>query len=112
MNNDQSHSVSTLRLVERDLYLPGREWPIRLRPTEAGLLATLLRYSNQTVSRATLMREVWQTDFLDDTRTLDVHIHWLRRKIEDDPNRPRRLVTVKGVGYCLMVESKRQKGPQ
>ncbi|MCB0167708.1 MAG: winged helix-turn-helix domain-containing protein [Anaerolineae bacterium] len=112
MNNDQSHSASSLRLIERDLYLPGRERAIRLRPTEASLLATLLRYSNQIVSRATLMREVWQTDFLDDTRTLDVHIHWLRRKIEDNPNRPRRLVTVKGVGYCLMVESKRQKGPQ
>jgi len=110
LNNEQSHSATPLRLIDRDLYLNGSEQPIRLRPLETRLLTTLLRYSNQTVSRATLMREVWQTDFLDDTRTLDVHIHWLRQKIEEDPNRPRRLVTIKGVGYCLVLDGQRRKG--
>jgi DNA-binding response OmpR family regulator len=70
---------------------------------EARLLAVLLRDSNETVSRATLIREVWQTDFLDDTRTLDVHIRWLREKIEKNPSRPRWLMTVRGVGYRLIV---------
>jgi DNA-binding response OmpR family regulator len=92
-----------MKLIEHNLYCNGYEQPIKLKPMEARLLATLLRYGNQTVSRATLMREVWRTDFLGDTRTLDVHISWLRRKIEENPARPRRLVTIRGVGYCLRV---------
>jgi DNA-binding response OmpR family regulator len=48
----------------------------------------------------------WQTDFLGDTRTLEVHICWLRRIIEDDPTHPRRLVTVRGLGYCLVVQNR------
>jgi DNA-binding response OmpR family regulator len=70
---------------------------------EARLLATLLCHQNKVVSRATIMREVWDTDFLDDTRTLDVHVSWLRRKIEPDPTNPKHLITVKGVGYCLRL---------
>jgi DNA-binding response OmpR family regulator len=49
------------------------------------------------------MREVWQTDYLGDTRTLDVHICWLRRKVEEDPARPRLILTRRGVGYELNV---------
>jgi DNA-binding response OmpR family regulator len=93
-----------MTLIERDLYLNGHSQPIRLRPMEANLLAALLRRPNQVVSRATLMREVWQTDYLGDTRTLEVHISWLRRKIEENPARPRRLITVRGVGYCLAMD--------
>ena len=96
-------SVCPIKLVGCDLYLNGSQEAIQLRRMEARLLAALLRYRNQYVSRATLMREVWNTDFMDDTRTLDVHIHWLRRKIEENPARPRRLVTVRGIGYCLRV---------
>jgi len=44
-------------------------------------------------------REVWETDYVGDTRTLQVHISWLRRKIEENPRRPTRLRTVRGVGY-------------
>jgi DNA-binding response OmpR family regulator len=49
------------------------------------------------------MREVWQTDYLGDTRTLDVHICWLRRKVEEDPARPLLILTRRGVGYELNV---------
>jgi DNA-binding response OmpR family regulator len=101
--NRSSHAI---KLKDRNLYLNDSEHPIRLRPKEARLLAVLLCQPNQVVSRATLMQEVWETDFLDDTRTLDVHISWLRRKIEDDPIHPRRLVTIRGIGYCLMVDEK------
>ena len=94
-----------MKLLERNLYLNGNTQPIRLRPMEARLLAVLLRYPSETVSRATLMREVWQTDFLDDTRTLDVHIRWLREKIDENPSHPRRLLTVRGLGYCLMTNA-------
>jgi DNA-binding response OmpR family regulator len=55
----------------------------------------------QVISRKVLMQEIWDTDYLGDTRTLDVHMRWLREKIEDDPNDPRMLVTVRGQGYRL-----------
>lgn len=70
-----------------------------LSPKEFRLLETFLRYPARVLSRRFLMREVWDTDFIDDTRTLDVHIHWVRRKIEPDPSRPHYLRTVRGVGY-------------
>jgi DNA-binding response OmpR family regulator len=50
------------------------------------------------------MQEVWETDYLGDTRTLDVHIRWLREKIEENPSRPRHLITVRGVGYHFIAE--------
>jgi DNA-binding response OmpR family regulator len=95
-----------MKLIAHELYLNGSEQPIKLKPMEARLLAALLARPNQTVSRATLMREVWYTEFLGDTRTLDVHISWLRRKIEENPAHPRRIVTVRGVGYCLIIDKK------
>lgn len=95
-----------MKLINRNLYLNGNAHPIVLRPKEAQLLAALLCRPNEPVSRATLMREVWQTDYIDDTRTLEVHIHGLRRIIEQNPRRPRRIVTVRGLGYCLVVDKK------
>ncbi len=71
----------------------------RLTPKECRLLAILMRNPNRTLTRAELMCEVWDTYYLGDTRTLYVHICWLRRKIEDDPRHPTRLRTVRGVGY-------------
>jgi DNA-binding response OmpR family regulator len=70
-----------------------------LSPRELRLLETFLRHPMRVLTRRFLMREVWDTDFVEDTRTLDVHIHWIRRKIEPDPSRPRYLRTVRGVGY-------------
>jgi DNA-binding response OmpR family regulator len=102
MTNDTSRHA--INLVDCDLYLNGSSQAIRLRRMEVRLMAVLLRHRNRVVSRATLMHKVWETDFLGDTRTLDVHICWLRRKIEADPAQPRRLVTVRGVGYCLVVD--------
>ena len=69
-----------LDIEHRLLYLNGTgSASLRLDPMESRLLATLMESPGQVVSRAHLMRTVWQTDFLDDTRTLDVHICWLRR---------------------------------
>lgn len=77
--------------------------PIHLTPKETQLLWTLMAHPNQVLSRAAIMQKVWQTDFTDDTRTLEVHIHWLRRKIEPDPARPAYLLTVRGQGYIFLV---------
>ncbi|HEY6103510.1 MAG TPA: response regulator transcription factor [bacterium] len=70
-----------------------------LSPKEFELLRALLRRPGRVLGRDFLLNEVWGQDFFGDTRTLDVHIRWLREKIEDDPSRPKRIQTVHGVGY-------------
>ena len=77
--------------------------PAHLTPKQCELLAIFMQRPNQVVSRENLMSEIWETHYLGDTRTLDVHIRWLREKIEPDPTRPTMLVTVRGVGYKLVV---------
>ena len=74
-----------------------------LRPMESRLLGYLLENRNSLVKRIDIMREVWGTDFLDDTRTLDVHIRQLRKQIEVNPSRPELLITERGLGYILKV---------
>ncbi|MBI4675364.1 MAG: response regulator transcription factor [Chloroflexi bacterium] len=78
----------------------------KLTPKEFELLKLFMLCPGQLVTRRTLMKEIWRTDYLGDTRTLDVHMRWLREKIEDDPNKPRLLVTVRGEGYRLEVKEK------
>ena len=74
-----------------------------LTPLECRLLQILMLHAGQVISRSRLMKEVWETDYLDDIRTLHVHICWLRHKIEDDPSHPRRIITRRGSGYELHV---------
>lgn len=71
----------------------------RVTPKQAKLLEALMRNPSQVLSRRYLMKHVWNTDYLGDTRTLDVHIRWVREAIEDNPSAPRYLLTVRGVGY-------------
>ena len=71
----------------------------RLSPKECQLLALFMSNPGRVLSRQFLMKKIWGTDFLDDTRTLDVHICYLRKKIEEDPHHPCLLRTVRGVGY-------------
>jgi DNA-binding response OmpR family regulator len=66
---------------------------------EYDLLYTLMANAGQVVSRAELLDQVWDVDWLGDTRTLDVHIRWVREKVEENPSRPRYIQTVRGVGY-------------
>ncbi|MEP7199326.1 MAG: response regulator transcription factor [Chloroflexota bacterium] len=75
----------------------------RLRPMEVRLLKTFMRRPNEVITRAELMKLVWDTDFTGDTRTLDVHIRWVRERIEDNPSKPKLLKTVRGQGYKLEV---------
>jgi len=79
-----------------------RENEIRpLKPKAFELLAFLVRNPGQVFSREQLLSEVWGYDFAGETRTVDVHVHWLRREIETDPANPTLLQTVRGVGYVL-----------
>jgi len=75
--------------------------PLDLTPKEFDLLAFLARNKGLVFSREQLLEKVWGFDFAGDTRTVDVHIRWLRQKLEDDPANPRLLVTVRGTGYKL-----------
>jgi DNA-binding response OmpR family regulator len=75
----------------------------RLTPRLATLLQVLLQHRGEVIEREELFKEVWDTNYTGDTRTLDVHISWLRRAIEMDPDHPRFLHTVRGVGYRLDV---------
>lgn len=78
----------------------------KLTPKEFALLKHFMQHPGQIVTRGTLMQEIWNTDYLGDTRTLDVHMRWLREKIEEDPNHPKLLVTVRGEGYRLEAKEK------
>jgi DNA-binding response OmpR family regulator len=70
-----------------------------LTPKLFELLMLLAAGEGKIVYRKTIMKKVWETDYMGDTRTLDVHIRWLRQKIEENPARPRHLLTVRGAGY-------------
>ncbi len=71
----------------------------KLTPTLCRLLEVFMRNPERVLNREFLMKKVWETDYTGDTRTLEVHICWLRKKIEDDPHCPRYVRTVRGVGY-------------
>ena len=71
-----------------------------LTPKECRLLEIFLSHVGQVLTRQYLMKEVWLTDYIADTRTLEVHVHWLRQKIEDQ-GRPRLIHTIRSVGYVL-----------
>lgn len=74
---------------------------LRLKPREFELLAYFLRFPGQVLTRDRLLERVWGYDFAGDTRTVDVHVRWLRSKIEPDPANPVRIQTVRGVGYLF-----------
>lgn len=73
--------------------------PVPLSPKEFALLSYLMRHSGRVRSRDEILQTVWGQDAYLDQRTVDVHIRWLRTKIEDDPANPHLLLTVRGVGY-------------
>ncbi len=73
--------------------------PLELKPKEYDLLLFLLEHRGMVVSRDLILERVWGWTYGGGTRTVDVHIRWLREKIEDDPSAPVRILTVRGVGY-------------
>lgn len=87
----------TLNLKQRCVVCGGRE--THLTPKQVQLLEVFMRHPGEILSRALLMKQVWNTDYLGDLRTLEVHIHWVRKAIEDNPKSPVRLQTIRRVGY-------------
>lgn len=72
---------------------------LSLKPKEMDLLCFLVENRGRAVSREVILNQVWGWDYIGGSRTVDVHIRWLRSKIESDPSQPTRLVTVPGIGY-------------
>ena len=88
-----------LNLAQRRISCGGREE--RVTPKQARLLEYFLRNPGQMLSRKAIIKHVWDTDYTGDTRTLDVHMSWLRSVIEPNPRKPRYLKTMRGQGYRL-----------
>jgi two-component system phosphate regulon response regulator PhoB len=101
-NTKHDHSVLTyqdivLYLNEFRVTVAGQE--VNLSPKEFRILELLMSKPNRVWSREELIHEVWGTDFMGDRKTVDVHIRWLREKIEADPGNPKYVTTLRGFGY-------------
>jgi DNA-binding response OmpR family regulator len=84
-------------ITRREVALDGR--PLKLNPKEYELLLFLAEHKGRLLTREFVLERVWGWDFVGESRTVDVHIRWLRQKIEKDPANPVRIVTVRGGGY-------------
>ncbi len=87
----------TINLTRREVLLDGI--PQAVKPKEFDLLLFMAQHPRQALSRQFLLERVWGWEFSGGTRTVDVHVHWLRVRIETDPTKPKRIVTVHGIGY-------------
>jgi two-component system, OmpR family, phosphate regulon response regulator PhoB len=72
---------------------------VNLSPKEFRILELFISYPRRVWPREQLLEKIWGPDFIGDSKTVDVHIRWLREKIEKDPSNPEYLVTVRGFGY-------------
>ena len=90
-----------LNLAQRRISCGGREE--RVTPKQARLLEMFMRAPGQLLTRKQIIKHVWDTDYTGDTRTLDVHMSWLRSVIEPNPRKPRYLKTLRGQGYRLDI---------
>jgi two-component system response regulator RegX3 len=106
LDRSRSGNVATvgglrLDVARHSASIDGR--PVLLTRSEFRLLALLASEPGKPFTREQLIRHLWESDFVGDRRAIDVHVSNLRRKIENEPRRPRRLVTVRGIGYKLVA---------
>jgi DNA-binding response OmpR family regulator len=104
LRRGQRHSTTQLKSGNLTVDLLSRrvlrgEQELSLTPREFDLLSELIRHKGAVLTRDLLLQRVWGFDFAGDTRTVDVHIRWLREKIEEDPAKPKRIETMRGLGY-------------
>ena len=86
-----------INVSRREVTLHGN--PLALKPKEYELLVFFAEHKGRMLSREFILERVWGWDFIGDSRTVDVHVRWLRQKIEEDASNPARIVTVRGGGY-------------
>ncbi len=102
-DNGRTLHVGVLKLDVESGWVTCLDREARLTPRLVRLLRVLMEHRGEVVERQALFKAVWRTEYVEDTRTLDVHISWLRKAIEENPRKPRFLKTVRGVGYLLDV---------
>jgi len=100
--NAKEHSKLTfdnlvINLTRREVTL--FDDPIKLKPKEYELLEFFAEHRGKMLTREFILERVWGWDFIGDSRTVDVHVRWLRQKIEDDSSNPTRIITIRGGGY-------------
>jgi len=107
-NQSVKKSTVQLPLVVGDLTLDPQSHtvmiggnPVDLTPREFDLLRTFAGQPRSVFSINELLKQVWGSEFIGESQVVYVHIRWLREKIEDDPNKPKRILTVRSVGYKL-----------
>jgi DNA-binding response OmpR family regulator len=109
--SDEESSIQAgpirINTKQRKISCGGRE--DQVTPKEAQLLEVFLRHPGILLTRKFLIKAVWDTDYTGDTRTLDVHISWLRQILEPDPSSPRYLKTIRGQGYRLDIPEASKK---
>jgi DNA-binding response OmpR family regulator len=86
-----------INLTRREVTIEGKVVPFK--PQEYDLLVFFAEHNGRVLSREFILERVWGWEYIGDSRTVDVHVRWLRQKIEEDPANPRRIVTVRGGGY-------------
>jgi DNA-binding response OmpR family regulator len=101
--NNKSLQVGDLVLDLEKTTLNKGDTTFNLTPKETKLMAILMQNVGQIVSRNELLAEVWHSNELGKSRSLDVHIRWLRQKVEDNPNIPEYILTRRGLGYELRI---------
>ncbi|MGB7873396.1 MAG: response regulator transcription factor [Anaerolineales bacterium] len=101
-DNDRPHeklSFDNLVINQTRREVSLNDEPLQLKPKEYELLTFLAEHKGQMLSREFILERVWGWDYIGDSRTVDVHVRWLRQKIEADPAKPERIITVRGGGY-------------
>jgi DNA-binding response OmpR family regulator len=96
-NTEHSYGNLTINDTRREAII--NHHPLALKPQEYDLLVFFTEHKGQMLTREFLLERVWGWDYTGDSRTVDVHVRWLRQKIEPDPPNPTRIVTVRGGGY-------------
>jgi DNA-binding response OmpR family regulator len=105
MQNNDAMTVGPFQLdtEQRRVVCDGRQ--IQLTPRLVTLLKILMEHPGEVVEREKLFCQAWETNYTGDTRSLDVHMSWLRQAVEDNPRHPKYIKTVRGVGYRLDIDS-------
>ena len=98
-DDDEVIVSGDLRVDMKRREVTRKDLPLELKPKEMELLIHFMRNRGRAFTREQLLRDVWGYDFMGDSRTVDVHVSWLRQKIEEQPGKPVRILTVRGVGY-------------
>ncbi len=106
INNQEFISMGIINIDKLARRVSVNKNNVTLRPREYDLLLHMISNPNRVFTRDQLLHQVWGYEYTGDTRTVDVHIRWLRRKIEEEPSNPKILQTVRGVGYKFSFEEK------